>query len=67
LSAGFVLLNFSAVPNLMLAVGALGFIGGLVGLAAGALNRSDHSVKRYQLISTVEPLTGQINQLRDIS
>ncbi len=55
--------NFSAVPNLMLAVGALGFIGGLVGLAAGALNRSDHSVKRYQLISTVDPLTGQINQL----
>jgi len=51
----------------MLAVGSLGFIGGLVGLAAGALNRSDKPIKTDQLRSTVEPLTGQINQLRDIS
>jgi hypothetical protein len=67
LPAGFVSLNFSAVPNLMLAVGALGFIGGLVGLAAGAFNRSAQSVKRYQLRLTTEHSTVQINQLRDIS
>ena len=38
-SLGFVSVNFSAVPNLMLAVGALGFIAGLLGLVAGALPR----------------------------
>jgi len=33
----FVSLNFSAVPNLMLAVGGLGFFGGLMGVVAGAM------------------------------